>query len=466
VQFYCIDLGGGTLTGVAELPHVGGVAVARREPDKARRIVAELTTLLTEREGRFGALGIDSMADFRNRKRRGEIKPEQDPFGDAFLVVDGWKALREDFEELEAQITRLATQGLSYGVHVFIAANRWADIRPAIKDMLGTRFELRLGDPSESDIDRRVAVNVPAGRPGRGLTRDKLHLLTGLPRVDGSSDAETVGAGLADAVSKIKVAWSGRPAPQVRLLPQLVTYDEVLAQDTRRNSKLIPIGVNEDELAPVYLDFDADPHFYAFADGESGKTNLLRQITRGITERYTTQEAVIILVDYRRTMLGFIGGDQLLGYAVSGNQLDSMVKDVAGSMSRRLPGPDVTQEQLKTRSWWTGPDLFIIVDDYDLVVTQTNNPLKPLAEYLAQAKDVGLHIIAARRTGGASRAMFDPVLGKLREIAAPGLVMNGSRDEGALIGTVKPSQLPPGRGNLVSRKFGKQLVQVSWIQPD
>jgi S-DNA-T family DNA segregation ATPase FtsK/SpoIIIE len=79
---------------------------------------------------------------------------------------------------------------------------------------------------------------------------------------------------------------------------------------------------------------------------------------------------------------------------------------------------------------------------------------------------VGLHIIAARRTGGASRAMFDPVLGKLREIAAPGLVMNGSRDEGALIGTVKPSQLPPGRGNLVSRKFGKQLVQVSWIQPD
>jgi S-DNA-T family DNA segregation ATPase FtsK/SpoIIIE len=255
-------------------------------------------------------------------------------------------------------------------------------------------------------------------------------------------------------------------APKVRLLPEMVTYEDVLAQDTRRNSKLIPIGVNEDELAPVYLDFEADPHFYAFSDGESGKTNLLRQITRGITERYTTQEAVIILVDYRRTMLGFIGGDQLLGYAVSANQLDSMIKDVAGSMSRRLPGPDVTQDQLRNRSWWTGPDLFVVVDDYDLVVTQSNNPLKPLADYLAQAKDVGLHVIAARRTGGASRAMFDPVLGKLREIAAPGLVMNGSRDEGTLIGTVKASQMPPGRGTMVSRKIGKQLMQVSWISPD
>ncbi|MGW3966748.1 type VII secretion protein EccCa [Amycolatopsis sp. NPDC005003] len=465
-QFYCLDLGGGTLAGLADLPHVGGVAVARREPDKARRIVAELTTLLTEREGRFGAMGIDSMTEFRNRKRRGEIRPDRDPFGDAFLVVDNWRALRDDFEELETTITRLATQGLSYGVHVVISANRWADIRPAIKDMLGTRFELRLGDPTESDIDRRVAVNVPAGRPGRGLTREKLHLLGGLPRIDGSSDPETIAAGVADAVAKIKGAWRGRVAPQVRLLPELITYEDVLQLDSARDSKLIPIGVNEEDLQPIYLDFNAEPHFYAFADGESGKTNLLRQIARGISERYTAKEALILLVDYRRTMLGFIQGDSLLGYAVSSAQLESMVGDVFNSMTRRLPGPDVTQEQLKTRSWWKGPELFILVDDYDLVATSTNNPLRKISDFLPQAKDVGLHLVVVRRTGGASKAMYDPIIGKLKEIAAPGMVMNGSRDEGALVGNIKPSALPPGRGNLLTRKNGKQLIQVSWIQPD
>ncbi|RJQ76958.1 type VII secretion protein EccCa [Amycolatopsis panacis] len=466
IQFYCLDLGGGTLAGLADLPHVGGVAVARREPDKARRIVAELTTLMTEREGRFGALGVDSMTDFRNRKRRGEITAEQDPFGDAFLVVDNWRALRDDFDELEQTITRLATQGLAYGVHVVISANRWADLRPAIKDMIGTRFELRLGDPTESEMDRRTAGNVPTGRPGRGLTRDKLHLLTGLPRIDGSSDPDTLAAGVADAVAKIRGAWRGRVAPQVRLLPELITYDDVLAQDKRRDSKLVPFGVSEEDLSPVYLDFDAEPHFFAFADGESGKTNLLRQIARGIAERYTAQEGVILLVDYRRTMLGFLSGDSLLGYAVSSAQLDSMVKDVHGSMTRRLPGPDVTQEQLKNRSWWTGPELFILVDDYDLVATQTSNPLKPLSEFLAQAKDVGLHLIVVRRTGGASRAAYDPIIGKLKELAAPGMVMNGSKDEGALIGTIKAGPMPPGRGTMLSRKGGRQLVQVSWIQPD
>ncbi|MFD2422302.1 type VII secretion protein EccCa [Amycolatopsis pigmentata] len=466
VQFYCIDLGGGTLASLAGLPHVGGVAVARREPDKARRIVAELNTLANTREGLFGSLGIDSITDFRNRKRRGEISPEQDPFGDAFLVVDGWRAIRDDFEELEPQITALAQRGLAYGVHVIISATRWADIRPAIKDVLGTRFELRLGDPSESEFDRRVAVNVPEGRPGRGLTRDRLHLLTGLPRIDGSSDVETVGAGVVDAVTKIKTAWKGRVAPQVRLLPELITYDELAAVDKQRNTKLVPIGINEDELAPVYLDFDADPHFVAFADGESGKTNLLRQIARGITERYTAKEGVIVLVDYRRTMLGYVQDPHLLGYAVSSNQLDEMIKQIAGSMTRRLPGPDVTQEQLRTRSWWKGPELFVLVDDYDLVATQTTNPLKPLSEFLPQAKDVGLHMIVARRTGGASRAAYDPIIGKLREIAAPGIVMNGSKDEGQLLGNVKPGPMPPGRGVLVSRKVGKQLMQVSWIQPE
>jgi DNA segregation ATPase FtsK/SpoIIIE, S-DNA-T family len=464
VQFYCVDLGGGTMATLQGLPHIGGVA-GRLEPDKVRRMVAEVSSLVAAREALFRDRQIDSMTDFRNRKRRGELK--EDPWGDVFLVIDGWLNFRQEFEAIEMQVVNLAAQGLSYGVHVIVSANRWAEIRPALKDLLGTRFELRLGDPSESEVDRRVAVNVPEGRPGRGLSRDKLHFLVGLPRVDGSSNTDDVAGGVQDAVAKIRAAWRGRHAPQVRLLPDLLPYQELLNLNGRvGESRLVPIGVNEDALAPVYLDFDAEPHFVAFMDGEQGKTNLLRTIVRGITERYTAKEAVIILVDYRRTMLGFIESEHLLGYAVSSNQLTGMINDVKNSMTKRLPGPDVTQEQLRNRSWWKGPELFVVVDDYDLVATQAGNPLQPLSEFLPQAKDVGLHVVVARRTGGASRAMYDPIIGKLKEIASPGLVGSGSKDEGALLGTVKPTALPPGRGTLVSRKVGQQLMHVAWIQTE
>ncbi|MET0233873.1 MAG: type VII secretion protein EccCa [Kibdelosporangium sp.] len=462
-QFYCLDLGGGTLASLRGLPHVGGVA-SRLDPDLARRMVAEITSLISEREERFRDMGIDSIVEFRQRKRRGEIA--EDPFGDVFLIVDGWLNFRQEFEALEAQVVNLVAQGLSYGVHVVVAANRWAEIRPAVKDLMGTRFELRLGDPSESDIDRRVAVNVPPGRPGRGLSRDKLHFLVGLPRIDGSSSAEDVGAGVQDAAGKIRQFWRGPVAPPVRLLPDLMTYDDLLKQDKHYGTKKIPIGVNEDELAPVYLDFDAEPHFLAFADGESGKTNLLRTIVRGIMERYSEDEVVILLVDYRRTMLGFIDTKHLLGYAVSANQLNEMMKDVIGSLRKRLPGPETTQEELKTRSWWSGPELFVIVDDYDLVATQSGNPLQPLQEFLPQAKDVGMHMIVVRRSGGASRASFDPIIGKLKELSSPGVVGSASKDEGVLLGTYKSKPLPPGRGTMIGRKTGQQLIHIAWLQPE
>jgi DNA segregation ATPase FtsK/SpoIIIE, S-DNA-T family len=463
VQFYGLDFGGGTLTSLQDLPHVGGVAT-RLEPDLVRRMVAEMNNLLHEREQRFRALGIDSMTEFRNRKRRGEVP--DDRFGDVFLIIDGWLGFRTDFDSLEMQVVNLATQGLSYGIHVIIGASRWAEIRPALKDLLGTRFELRLGDPTESDIDRRTAVNVPQNQPGRGLSRDKLHFLIALPRIDAKASAEDIGAGIADTVAKVRAAWRGRSARPVRMLPDKLPYDQLPGPGEAPAPHLIPIGIDEAALAPVYLDFDSEPHFICFADGESGKTNLLRCIVRGIVDRFTPKQARIILVDYRRTMLGFVTTDHMIGYAVSAPSLQQMMTDVRASLVKRMPGPDVTQDQLRNRSWWSGPDLYVIVDDYDLVATQSGNPLDPLLEFLAQAKDVGLHLIVARRAGGAGRALFQPMIGRLRELSTPGIMMSGNKDEGVLLGTVKPSALPPGRGTIVSRKIGQQLMQVAWLPPE
>ena len=134
-------------------------------------------------------------------------------------------------------------------------------------------------------------------------------------------------------------------------------------------------------------------------------------------------------------------------------------------MQRRLPGPDVTARELRDRSWWTGPELFVLVDDYDLVVAGPTNPLLPLLEYLPQARDIGLHLVLTRRSGGAGRALFEPVIQRLRELSAPGLVMSGAPDEGALIGNVRPANLPPGRGRLITRREGTRLIQLAHRPP-
>jgi DNA segregation ATPase FtsK/SpoIIIE, S-DNA-T family len=108
VQFFCIDFGGGTLASLDGLPHSGGVA-GRGEPDVIRRIFAEVSGLLAAREQRFRALSIDSMAEYRARKQQGELS--EDPFGDVFLVIDGWHSFRQEFDasDLEMRVVNLAT---------------------------------------------------------------------------------------------------------------------------------------------------------------------------------------------------------------------------------------------------------------------------------------------------------------------------------------------------------------------
>jgi S-DNA-T family DNA segregation ATPase FtsK/SpoIIIE len=40
-------------------------------------------------------------------------------------------------------------------------------------------------------------------------------------------------------------------------------------------------------------------------------------------------------------------------------------------------------------------------------------------------------------------------------------MLSGSREEGPLLGGVRPQPLPPGRGRLISRQGTAQLVQLT-----
>ena len=99
------------------------------------------------------------------------------------------------------------------------------------------------------------------------------------------------------------------------------------------------------------------------------------------------------------------------------------------------------------------------------MVTSAGSPLRPLVPLLARAGDVGLHLALTRRSGGASRAMFEPVLQAVRDLGVPGTLLSGSPDEGALIERTKATPQPPGRGRIASRELGDQVLQLAWQPP-
>ncbi|WP_020674010.1 type VII secretion protein EccC [Amycolatopsis nigrescens] len=460
-QFYCLDFGGGALSSIRGLPHVGGVA-GRQNVGAVRRTIAEMRTLVAHRERVFAEHEIDGMQAYRRLRRD---RDTGDPWGDVFLVIDGWATLRNEFDDLEAVVADIAARGLSYGVHVIVSAARMFDLRMNIRDLFGSKLELRIGDPVDSMVDRASAIKVPEGAPGRGVTMSRHQLLVALPRIDGLDDPADLTDGVRDLVDTVSSAWPGPPAPAVRLLPAQLPYAQLAGAHDAAAHRMA-VGIAEHDFGTTHLDFGSDAHLMLLGDTESGKTTFLRSLARAITESYEPRRARLIIIDHRRGLLGDVDSEHLIGYGTDRDSTARLMRQVAEEMAVRLPGPDVTPEQLRERSWWQGPELFVLIDDYDLVTGQLDNPLLPILDYLPQGRDIGMHVVLARRTGGAGRALFEPFISRLRDLGSPGLLMSGDKDEGPLLGGLKPEPLPPGRAWLVGRRHAARLVQLAWLPKD
>lgn len=393
-QFYCLDFGGGALGLLSGLPHLGVVA-GRHQPELVRRTVAQVAAELRRREA--------------SATRDGEV----------FLIVDGWATLRQEFDDLENTVLALATEGLAHGVHVILTATRWADIRAALKDQLGSRIELRLADPIDSEVDRARARQVPKDRPGAGLAPD------GFPMTVAVVDD------LAAVVARSAARHGGQRAPAVHTLPTRVDHAGLAlpAQPV--------LGIGDNRMTLLGPDFDARPHLLVFGDPACGKTSVLRLLVREIHRTSPPGSAELHVLDPRRTL----GKENCTGYADTAQRCADLVADLVVLLQPRMG------------STWTGPVVYLVIDDHDLI----SRACEPLVELIPHARDIGLRLVTARR--GGARTLYDPLVSAMRDTAAAVLQMSQAGDDAGR-GVV----LPQGRAVLTAGP-DQQLVQLAWTPP-
>jgi S-DNA-T family DNA segregation ATPase FtsK/SpoIIIE len=280
------------------------------------------------------------------------------------------------------------------------------------------------------------------------------------PQLGGPAVTGAPGAGLDQLLATAAARWRDAPAAEpIRLLPFEVAPDE-LPGPAADPAFGVAVGLEEHRLAPARVDLaGADPHLLVLGDGESGKTTLLRWLLRRLTARHGPEHLTVGVVDYRRGLAGdLVGLPQLLGYAATPAAATALAATLATAASGRLPS-DSTLDPL-TATPWSGPRLLLVVDDYDLVAGAAGNPLAGLVDLLAHGRDVGLHLVLARRTGGIGRAAFEPLLQRLRELDPPALVLRGDPSDGPVLGGIKlDASLPPGRAQL-ARRHDRPLVQL------
>ncbi len=458
VQIYVIDMGGGTLSRFEAVPHVGTIAY-KGEREKVRRLVRQMRSIIEEREIVFRTHRIDGIAAYRARRLAGEFADH--PFApDVFLIIDDIGQLQGEIDQIDVEIMDLAATGLTYGVHLILTAGRWADVRLKLRDHIGMRMELRLNDPAETEMGRAAAMAIAHAAPGRGISKSGLQFQVALPLLDQATSVER-------CIVEQQDRWRDQAAPPLRLLPDIVLPQDPAFGRTMTGAA-IPLGIDEFRLEAVALDLhSAGPHFLVLGDAECGKTTLLRTWMRGLMQHYTPEQIRLSIVDYRRMLVEFAEFPHVLSYAFVPTLLKDCIDQVRTAVEPRLlRGANLSLADLRNAGRWQGPHHYVIIDDYDMLTTSGPHPLATFADLVLQARDIGLHVILARRVGGIGRAATDPILQRLRELGTPGIVMNGDPQEGLIIGAQRAAPQPPGRGFLVRRNQRTFLIQTIYTAPE
>jgi S-DNA-T family DNA segregation ATPase FtsK/SpoIIIE len=340
---------------------------------------------------------------------------------DVVLFIDDWPHLGAALPDLEPLVHEIAVAGLAVGIHLALSAHRWSELRAALRDCLGSRIELHLPDPLESLLPRTLPGPAP-GRPGRGV------LLCGQPTTAASEaplpmHLQVSRLGPA-AETEVRRRWATHPAPVPRI-------------QSLPSHAIRPIGPPPDltlgvgSAGPVAIDLNAtDRHVLIVGEPGSGRSTVLGVIARALSD------ADCWLVDPRGSLRSAATAGDHVGRTPA--EIETLLTDLQHKLMATLDGRCQARRTV------------LLVDDLDIAASLTSpGGWSAIAALLPLAADLKLSIAIARRCAGMARSAYDPFLAAIREAGATGVLLDGSPDEGPIVGGVRCRPGPTGRALLV-----------------
>lgn len=463
VQFFGL---GSALLGLDELGHVAGVALMKDE-ENAMRVFDTVHDLVVERTRMFALHKIGSVEEFRTLFDD-ERLPFDDGYGEVFFVLDSFNDFDNTYPRLDDKLKGLLSTAASVGVH--IVGTGGAMLKSWIAERVNLRIEMRLADPTASMMtnNRRISGSVPESLPGAGLIQHQggaAQFLTAEP-------SAMPGGSRADLLARIKSASEQfGSAIQMNQLPREIALSDVRAMPgaPTERSKVV-FGIRQTDMTPVTWDYRHTPHLMVVGQPEAGRTTMLKTLVKQIMDTHAPEtEALFILYDPQRTMLGVIPEDEGNRYALHYHQsAESMANDMRdfarGLLVNRRPKAAVSQRALAEGVGYKGPEFFIIVDDMHVTPDQfammNDYYLNPLLDDLGSAAQMGFHLILTTTAKGYLGTFTgNPAVRKLMASGQPGLILAADKWDVDMY-SVSPAALPPGRGFYV-RPGMNELVQVA-----
>lgn len=498
VNWYIVDYMGGGLSAVENFPNVGGYCT-KMDSDIIERFMGEFYNVLDYREKKMSEERVSRIEDYLEQKK---ARPDpRDPYGHMFLVLDGFNVMvLEDEDTWKYEPMRLLMNGGRYGLHVVVTVPDISSLPIKQQNQFSTVVALGVEDVSRMgslDMTTKQKMKGIPSQAGRGVdVRTGLPSLVMIPRLEkvkpdipgerGREDVYRYDHDYTDSIVALgeRLRKSIPQAPRIAVVGDMVEYHAMWEpfalvpgmtdKSLPPKDRWLPFGVDTRTLIPTLLP-KTSPHFLIAGDPQSGKTSTLRTLITSVVNQYTNEEAKFVIFDPNFSLLNEMerlehtGYVKKQNYATNRDDTREPVEMLKKLLHRRSPTRDMDLDprDILNRSWFTGPEIFVIIDGYQRIgsVPGTPSPIDELVPFLTTTPDLGVHLFVTSAANGLSMALGSNKMFKMfSDQTAPLLMLSGPTTEPritSLKGRFEARRA--GRGQLLlPAESRSSIVQIAW----
>ncbi len=296
VNLLIADMSGSVLRSFSSFPHCLGLL---KEEEEKKVFFYHLEGLFTERKKQLSGL------NFYQYKQAGKGQ-----MAEVFLVIDGYGAFAKGLNERQEELMlKIATEGVSYGIYLMIAASGVSEMPGRMFEKIKKTIALEMSDKfTYGDILRKYHITVfPADNvKGRGLCKEADEVL--------EFQTALIFKELHDFERMEQIEKEGKMCSQmfgqeggngIRRFPVIPSKPDSteLYQECKVYGKkdALPLGYDRESGAVEFLDISKSRCFLISGEARSGKKNFLAHLTHMLL----LQEKKVILYDSTGELEGF-----------------------------------------------------------------------------------------------------------------------------------------------------------------
>ncbi|MCL2527841.1 MAG: type VII secretion protein EssC [Defluviitaleaceae bacterium] len=411
LNYFVLDYGNSALAQLRELPYTADYLTFDDE-EKLDKLVKLLTEELKKRKSLFAAVSAI------NFKMYNEVAKEKLPA--ILIIIDNYDVIKEVGNELEEFLIKLTRDGTGLGIYTTITASRYNAVRYSVINNFKNKIAQYMFDSSDiTAVTGRSAYTLPDIR-GRALVKmQDVHIAQCYLPAPYDNDVEYTKE-ISRIISEITTNNSASKAAGIRIVPDVVTYDDLIPF-LKTNERQLVLGFDIESTDPMYFDLSI-PCQMVVGSPSTGKTNILKLIAMQL------EGMSIYVSDSKAGDLHGLEGQAGITYMGAGSQFNNFYEKLESEVEQR--------QQLQASSGMrqrefivSQPLVLVLIDDGDTFIEYAGPKTREMETLIPKAMELGINFII---TTLPSRMRGFDNLTKILKDAQGGIVLGNPNDQSIL----------------------------------